>query len=80
MGEKITQVLEKAGGASWRTSASGIVAALTVLLASVKLALDGHFGDINFIQACEAVGALALAFGLVQARDKNVTSEKQGAR
>lgn len=63
---------------SWKTTLSGVLGAVTVLAAAIKLAVDGHIADVNAVQVLEAIGGLALAFGLINARDKDVTSEQQG--
>jgi hypothetical protein len=64
---------------SWKTTLSGVLGALTVVATAVKLAIDGHLAEVNPVQVLEAVGILAVSFGLMAARDDKVTSESAGA-
>lgn len=66
--------------ASWRTTASGTIAAVLVVLGAVKLGMDGHLQDVSMIQVLEAVSTLAISFGLMAARDNKVSSEQVGIK
>jgi hypothetical protein len=65
---------------SWKTTLSGVIGALTVIATAVKLGIDGHLTEVDPVQVFEALGILAVSFGLMTARDKNVTSEQQGLK
>lgn len=71
MGEKI----QKVAGKNWRTNVSGTVALIMTILMAVRLIADGNLSQINWNQVLEAGMGLAVTFGLLSARDKNVSSE-----
>jgi len=60
---------------SWKTSVSGIIAALMVIGQAVQDHLDTGSADWGL-----AVAAVVGCIGLLMARDKNVSSEVQGIR
>jgi len=62
---------------SWKTTIAGIVAGITLAGPEIQLLLDG---DAMTQPDWGVIGvALAIAFGLSQARDGDVSSEKAGA-
>lgn len=73
-------MIEKVVGKSWRTSTSGTLALVLVVITAVKLGLDGKLAEINFVQVMEALIGLAISFGLIAARDNKVSSEQAGAK
>lgn len=62
---------------SWRTTASGVIAAVIVCLTAVGAIIDG---DPATNPDWAGVGAaLVMGYGLFAARDNKVTSEAAGA-
>lgn len=70
-------ILEKVFGASWKTSLAGVLGILVSIGLGAKLLIAGN---VNFNDpAWLAVGTgLTNAFGLLNARDKKITSEQEG--
>lgn len=73
----MTAILEKVLGVNWRTTA-GAIAAIGVVLVELSKLIDG---DVQTVASWEMISAnAAIAFSLINARDKQVTSEKSGAK
>lgn len=63
--------------ASWKTTTLGIVAIVGALLAAAKSALTAGPASINY---GETIAAISAGWGLIHARDNNVSSEQAGAK
>jgi len=59
---------------SWKTTATGIMAILTALIAVGQALVAGHQPDYT-----TALPSVMAGFGLIFARDNNVTSAQAGA-
>lgn len=63
--------------ASWKTTTLGIVAIVGAVLSAVKAVLTSGPGGINI---AETVAAISAGWGLIHARDNDVSSEQAGAK
>ena len=63
---------------SWKTSVAGIGAILVAIGAALSAQFDADPATTPDWGA--AVAAVVIGVGLIAARDKNVTSEQQGAK
>jgi Skp family chaperone for outer membrane proteins len=63
--------------ASWKTTALGIIAIISAVLAAIKSAMTAGIGSVN---VGELVAAVSAGWGLIHARDNNVSSEQAGAK
>jgi len=63
---------------SWKTTLAGIGA----ILGAIGIALSAQFDNdpATVPDWATVVGAVVIGAGLIAARDKNVTSEQQGAK
>lgn len=64
---------------SWKTSLSGILMAICVVLGALAAVLKGDVSKIDATAVFNALALLAAAFGFVQARDNDKRSEDVGA-
>jgi len=70
--------LEKLIPASWRTTAFGVIAGLTVILTQVGYFFDGKEETVaDWNKIVEGLGLVGIG---LMARDKNVTSEQEGLK
>lgn len=60
---------------SWKTTATGILAIVTALVAAAQALVAGHPVDYATL-----VPAVLAGIGLISARDNNVTSEQAGLK
>lgn len=63
---------------SWKTTAAGVIAALTAILGAASALLDGN--PATNPDYATVVAAVVAAVGLVFARDASVSSEQQGIK
>lgn len=66
---------------SWRTTVAGVLAGLSVVFGQLSAILDGNPDtQVDWTMMATTLGVLFASFGLVVARDNDVTSEKAGAK
>lgn len=63
---------------SWRTTLSGVIAGLTIILAQLATLADDKPETNPDLSAIAA--AVAMMAGFAAARDRKVTSEQEGAK
>jgi hypothetical protein len=63
--------------ASWRTTTAGVLAGVALALPELIKVVQGETATVNWELL---VGGLAVAFGLVVARDNKVSSEDAGVK
>lgn len=64
--------------ASWRTTAAGIAAILTVVGNAIKAYIDND--PSTTVDLAQLVAGISAGLGLLNARDNKVTSEAAGAK